>query len=129
MHSEIDLSYCSSYCAQEAVYYFLSIVSGLLFGVAWGSLFGLLDFITIWIGQPLIAVYCVLLRSVSMPVRATVRCLFDPLFQATAHTLRHVSVRCVVQQQQQITQHPQQRQVQQTSPGGADAPVEWLGYV
>jgi len=118
---------------QEAVYYFLSIVSGLVFGVAWGSVFGLLDFVTIWLAQPLISVYCMLLRTVSMPLRATVRCLLDPLFQSTAHTLRHVSVRCLVVQSATphgTRQHDvidQQLQLQQQQTVGA--PVEWLGYV
>jgi len=98
-------------------------VSGLLFGVAWGSVFGLLDFVTIWLAQPLVAVYCVLLRTVSMPLRATVRCLLDPVFQSTAQTWRHVSVRCVIQSA--TTQHATSEQQQQS----AEAPVEWLGYV
>ena len=112
---------------QEAVYYFLSIVSGLLFGVAWGSVFGLVDFATIWLAQPLISLYYVLLRLVSMPLRATVRCILDPVFQSTAQTLRHVSVRCVVQSataystQSDVTDHQQQQ--------SANVPVEWLGYV
>jgi len=109
-------------------------VSGLVFGVAWGSVFGLLDFVTIWLAQPLISVYCMLLRTVSMPLRATVRCLFDPVFQSTAHTLRHVSLRCFVQSAMSPAHGTQQRDVidqqqlqQQQSASGA--PVEWLGYV
>ena len=109
------------------MYYFLSIVSGLLFGVAWGSVFGLLDFVTVWLAQPIISVYCVLLRVVSMPLRATVRCLFDPVFQSTAQTLRHVSVRCVVQSATTHDAQPHVNNDHQQQPAGA--PVEWLGYV
>jgi len=121
------VSCCTAHALQEAVYYFLSIVAGLLFGVAWGCVFGLLDFITVWLAQPVIAVYCVLLRAVAMPLRATVRCLCDPLFQATAHTLRHVSITCAVQSLHAAQRHgnhsnDHQQQQQQSA-------VEWLGYV
>ena len=105
------------------MYYFLSIVSGLLFGVAWGSVFGLLDFMTIWLAQPVISLYCMLLRVVSMPLRTTVRCLCDPVFQSTAQMWRHVSIRCVVQP------HNAQPLANNDHQQSAAAPVEWFGYV
>jgi len=107
------------------VYYFLSIVVGLLLGITWGCMFGLLDFLTVWLAQPLIAAYCVLLRAVSMPLRATVRCLCDPLFQSTAHSLRHLAVRfTLLSQPPRHGSHGNDHQLQQQS-----AAVEWLGYV
>ena len=100
------------------------MVTGLLFGVWWGCVFGLLDFVTVWLAQPLIAVYCVLLRVVSMPFRATVRSLADPLFQSTAHALRHLARRCTQPHHSAGSYHGNQQQQQQSAAG-----VEWLGYV
>ena len=104
------------------MYYFVSIVVGLLLALTWGCVFALLNTVTVWLAQPIITVYCILLRVLSMPWRATVRCLVDPVFQSMSQALRHVSVRCLVQS----TTRPHNVQLNQLS---ADAPVDWLGYV
>ena len=83
------------YKPQEAVYYFVSIVSGIPLGILWGCLFGLLDFLVVWVVQPIIVVYCVLLRVVSIPFQTTVRCLLDAPFQSIGQSCRYVNVRCL----------------------------------
>ena len=82
-------------------------------------MFGLLDFAAVWLVQPIIAVYCMLLRCAAMPLRATLRAACDPLFQSASHALRHVSL--TLQHQRVATGNHQHQQ--------QSAGVEWLGYV
>ena len=123
------VSYICSCCCfvrgafQEAVYFFLTIVCGLVFGVFWGAVYGLVDFFTVWFLQPAISIYFVAMRWTLLILRATVRSLMDPLFESVSKTLQYRSFRRV-QLMVQSAAAPLDMHSQQY----AGAPVQLAGY-
>ena len=68
---------------QAAIYYFMTIVTGMFLGVFWGVLFGGLNYVVVWVVQPVMKLLFVSLRLVAMPTRAVVRAFLDPFFQVS----------------------------------------------
>ncbi|KAK2180102.1 hypothetical protein NP493_459g01024 [Ridgeia piscesae] len=79
--------------SQAAVYYFLTIVAGVFLGLAWGALFGVTNYVIVWLVQPTLALFFVVTRIVAMPTRALVRALCDPPFQAAGQVFGSMSGR------------------------------------
>lgn len=77
---------------QEAIYFFLSMITGLFFGLLWGTVFGAWAFVDVWLVQPTVAMLLAVMHSVTIPVGAMVRGFIDPLFQSVGQIWSSVSV-------------------------------------
>ena len=69
---------------QVVIYYVLSVTFGAVLSVIWGIVFGVLNFITIWVAHPFIKVFLVWFRCFYVCTRAATRMLFDPCFESAS---------------------------------------------
>ena len=73
-------------------YYILAIVFGSVLSIAWGLLFGIVNFITVWGVQPFIKLFFTWFRCGYIVTRAWTRMFCDPLFESMALALSKIRV-------------------------------------
>ena len=117
---------------QAAVYYFLTIVAGVFLGLAWGAIFGVVNYVIVWLVHPTIAMFFIVMRVVAMPTRALVRSMFDPAFQAVGQVFGSMSGRLrvkVVGADQSNRDVIGRLSPSKCSSMQSSYPREWLGFV
>ncbi|XP_038069280.1 uncharacterized protein LOC119738454 [Patiria miniata] len=67
---------------QLGVYRFFSLVLGVLMVFLWGIIFALINFLTVFLMQPMVKLTFILLRPLAMLFKAIVRSFLDPLWQS-----------------------------------------------
>ena len=73
-----------------AVYYVLTLILGLFLGILWAVVFGVLNFIVVWIIQPITKVAFVFTQVLTSPIRACARASCDPCFQSVGKFLSNM---------------------------------------
>ncbi|KAI0213716.1 hypothetical protein LSAT2_001205 [Lamellibrachia satsuma] len=118
--------------SQAAVYYFLTIVAGVFLGLAWGAVFGVTNYVVVWLVQPTLALFFIATRVVAMPTRTLVRAMCDPAFQAAGQVFGSISGRLRVkvfgtdQSNRDIIGRMPPSKCSSTQ---SSYPQEWLGFV
>ena len=117
---------------QAAVYYFLTIVAGVFLGLAWGAIFGVVNYVIVWLFHPTIAMFFIVMRVVAMPTRALVRSMCDPAFQAAGQVFGSMSGRLRVKvfgADQSNSDVIGRMSPSKCSSMQSSYPREWLGFV
>ena len=120
--------------SQSALYFFLTLVTGVFLGLGWGIIFGLVNYIVVWFIQPALKIVFILFRIIAMPIRAFVRAFLDPLFQAFGQVFSFISAKFRLRVLGLDYAGPKD-EVYGKRPAGkaysnaSSYPQEWLGFV
>jgi len=69
---------------QIIFYYILAVTFGTLLAIWWGIIFGITNFITIWVAHPFIKLFMVVFRCFYTCSRACTRMTMDPCYESAA---------------------------------------------
>ena len=69
---------------QIIIYYILAVTFGVLLSIWWGLIFGLTNFITVWVAHPFIKLWLTVFRCTYACSRACTRMTMDPCFESVA---------------------------------------------
>jgi len=69
---------------QVIIYYVLSVTFGAVLSVIWGLVFGIINFVTIWVAHPAIKIFLTVFRCFYVCGRACTRMSCDPFFESAA---------------------------------------------
>jgi len=69
---------------QIIIYYLFAVTFGVLLSIWWGVIFGLVNFITVWVAHPFIKLWLSVFRCTYACTRAWTRMTCDPFFESAA---------------------------------------------
>lgn len=69
---------------QVVIYYILVVTVGVLLSLWWGVIFGIVNFLTVWVAHPFIKMFLTIARCFYACSRACTRMSMDPCFEAAA---------------------------------------------
>jgi len=69
---------------QVIFYYILSVTFGAILAVVWGIIFGVINFVTIWLAHPFIKIFLTVYRCFYVCSRASTRMCCDPFFESAS---------------------------------------------
>ncbi|XP_070564598.1 caveolin-1-like [Ptychodera flava] len=75
---------------QDFTYRVLVALLGWLLGTVWGLLFGVLNFVVVWLIQPILKIFFIIVRILAIPWAVVLRASFDPVFESIGHVLSHM---------------------------------------
>ena len=134
----IELDKFMSFFFQGAIYYFLTILTGVPLGIVYGVLFGLTHYVTMWYVQPLLKLFFVGLRLTAMPLAAIVRAALDPIFHSIGQMFSHVAAQARVrlhgcdvtsEQSKSEASTPRNKRKNRKNRHSLSYSPEWLGFV
>ena len=120
--------------SQAGLYFFLTLVTGVFLGLAWGVVFGLVNYVIVWFLHPALKILFMVMRIAAMPSRAFVRAFMDPLFQAAGQVFSFISAKLRLKVMGLEYAPPKEEGYGKRPPSkdfsnASSYPQEWLGFV